>query len=314
MSWFVIGLVILFLVLEFKTSRPDGTLVKGVHPVRRMLWAIIPNRDGGVVYFDRKIRAENLEAYLEKSKARFGGDITHAGVAALNIGLAENPRMNQFVAGGRLYERKGRHVTFSMKRKAMDKKAKLAVVKLQIGDGETFEELCERINAKVNHQRSGKRTSEDKEYDLFDLLSPTLLRVANKLLRLLDYFNILPKAFIEPDGMYTSAVLANLGSLGMGPGYHHLYEHGTSPLFLMFGQITEEPVVEDGEVVVGRVLHIRFSYDERIADGLTARFGIESVARVLSDPAHWLGCIEEDGSDRRPMWPHGEAIDTGDAS
>jgi hypothetical protein len=112
--------------------------------------------------------------------------------------------------------------------------------------------------------------------------------------------------------MYTSAFLANLGSVGMGPGYHHLYEHGTCPLFLMFGKVEERPVVEDGEVKVGRVMHVRFSYDERIADGLTAKFGIESVARVLEDPERWLGCLAEDGGDAKPMWPHGEEIEVGD--
>jgi pyruvate/2-oxoglutarate dehydrogenase complex dihydrolipoamide acyltransferase (E2) component len=72
----------------------------------------------------------------------------------------------------------------------------------------------------------------------------------------------------------------------------------------MIGQIKDEPVVENGAVVPARVLHIRFSYDERIADGLTARGGIEAVARVLEDPARWLGCVAEDGSDTRPIWPH----------
>ncbi len=49
------------------------------------------------------------------------------------------------------------------------------------------------------------------------------------------------------------------------------------------------------------MLHIRFTYDERIDDGLNARFGIESVRRVLANPARYFGCIRDDGSDAFPL-------------
>jgi hypothetical protein len=101
--------------------------------------------------------------------------------------------------------------------------------------------------------------------------------------------------------MYTSIFLANLGSLDMDPGYHHLYEWGNCPLFMMVGRIQDRPVVVDGELVVRKTLHIRWSYDERIDDGLNARFGIESVKRALEDPFVFLGCLEADGSDARPL-------------
>ena len=42
--------------------------------------------------------------------------------------------------------------------------------------------------------------------------------MAANLLRVLDYFNLLPAFFIEGDGMYTSIFVANLGSVGMDPG------------------------------------------------------------------------------------------------
>src|SRR5690606_4112017 len=146
----------------------------------------------------------------------------------------------------------------SMKRKKMSKRAKLSVVKLEIRDGETFRELTERINAGIEVERSGQRTAADKEYDLFNLLPRPLLSGAARLLRALDYYGLLPYgAFIEGDGMYTSMFVANLGSLGMAPGYHHLYEWGNCPLFLMVGKIEDRVIVEDGKPVHVRVLPLR---------------------------------------------------------
>lgn len=305
------GLFVLWMVLSFKTSRPDGDLVGKVAPFRRLMFYIMAGRNESIVFFDRKIRAENLQAYLAESK-KFGANMSHMLVGAFNIGLAENPKMNQFVVGRRLYARRGRWLSFSMKRKSMSKKAKLSVVKTLMKDGETYKDMVARINDQVGVERSGKKTSADTEYDLFNLLPRPLLRGAASFLGTLDYFNLLPNFFIEGDGMYTSIFLANLGSVGMAPGYHHLYEYGTCPLFVMIGKVVEEPCVEDGKLVVGKVLTLRFSYDERIEDGLTARYGMDSVQRVLEDPARWLGCVAEDGSDTHAMYPHGVEIDLGD--
>ncbi|MCB9777969.1 MAG: 2-oxo acid dehydrogenase subunit E2 [Alphaproteobacteria bacterium] len=307
----VLVLLVVWILLELRTGRPDGTFRK-VHPFRLMMFHIMPTRNESVVYFDYAVRAEKLEAWLEKVHAH-DVHITHATVAAVNIGLAENPRMNQFVMGRRMYDRKGRWITFSMKRKKLDKQAKLSAVKLQMKDGETLGGLVERINSNIIVERSGDKTAADKEFDLFKLLPRPLLMRAPALLRWLDHYNLLPGFFIEGDGMYTSVFIANLGSLQMGAGYHHLYEWGTCPLFLMFGQTETRPVVDGDRCVPGRVLPVRFSYDERIDDGLTARDGIRSVVRVLEDPERWLGLPDADGNWSRPMWPHPEGMGPGDA-
>lgn len=306
-------LVVLWVLGHLKTSRSDGTPVR-VHPYRRLMFFIMPTRNESVVYFDWSVNAEPLLAYLEKAKARFGADITHAAVAAANLGLAESPAMNRFVSGRRIYQRNGRFLTFSMKRTARDKTAKLATVKMEMRDGETFAELCTRMNEQIGVERSGKRTHADKEFDLFNILPRPLLRGAEKLLRLLDYFNLLPYAFIKSDPLYTSIFVANLGSLDMAPGYHHLYEYGNCPLFMMVGRVEEVPAVVDGQIVVQKRLHIRYTFDERVDDGLTARFGMQTAARVLEDPERWLGCVAEDGSDTRPMWPNELAPEAGSAA
>ena len=310
MSWtaVVVVLVVVWLILGFKTSRPDGTYRKNLHPYRVLMQYIMPTRNESVVYFDSYVNAEPLMNYLTEAKKKFKVDVTHTLVAAFNVALAENPRMNQFSVGRRLYARNGRYLTFSMKREQMNKRAKLSVVKLKMLDGENFQQLCERVNGNIKVERSGQKTYADKEFDLFLFLPRPLLRGAASLLRTVDYFNLLPASFIENDGMYTSLFMANLGSLGMGPGYHHLYEWGTCPLFVMVGKIEDRPVVVDGEIVVQKTMHLRFSYDERIDDGLTARYGIDSAVRVLENPHEFLGCLADDGSDAKPMWPRdGEA-------
>lgn len=299
MAWLIVGgsLLALWVLATLKKSRPDGTFVKNLHKYRRLMAYIMPTRNESVVYFDDYARADALLEYVAEARERFHVDVTHCLVAAVGRAVAENPRMNQFVAGRRLYARKGVWLTFSMKRKKLNKRAKLAAVKIEIQPGESFESLCERVQAKIGVERSGEKTYSDKELNFFDLFPRPVLNGFVKVFRLVDYFNLLPKSFIENDGFYTSAFIANLGSLGMRAGFHHLYEWGTCPLFMMVGRIEDRPVVEDGEVVVRKMIHIRWSYDERIDDGLTANFGIVSARNVIQNPRDYLGCLAEDGSD-----------------
>ena len=98
--------------------------------------------------------------------------------------------------------------------------------------------------------------------------------------------------FIKNDGFYTSIFIANLGSLGMNAGYHHLYEYGTCPLFMMVGKIDERAVVVDGKVVPRKILPVRWTYDERIDDGLTSKYGMQSCRQALENPEEAFGPIE----------------------
>lgn len=297
--WLLCVPAVLWLLAEFKTSRPDGTLER-IHPFRRILLYLLPGRNESVVYFDAAADAEKLLTWLEGQRAaESGANMTHATIAAANIALASTPKMNRFVVGRRLYRRNARWLSFSMKRVRMDREASISTVKLQMRDGETFPELVARMNGGIGEERSGRKTRTDKEIDLFNLFPRPILRFGAWLLRAADHYNLLPRWYIDGDPLFTSIFVANLGSLGMGPGYHHLFEYGTCPLFIMIGKVEERVVARDGVITSRRFLPLRFTYDERIEDGLNARFGIDTFVEVLEDPARWF--------EQGPLWPRADA-------
>lgn len=298
----ILGIIsgVLFLawvLVNMKTSRPDGKLVKNLHPYRKIMTYIMPTRNEAVVYFEEFIDAEPILSYLEKAGEKFDVDFTHAIVAACGLGFVENPAMNQFVAGYNMYQRNKVFLSFAMKRKQKDKAAKLSTVKQELKPGMNFRQFCEEVNSQINRERSGQRTYADKEFDLFNAIPRPIYFRAQRLFRQLDYWNLLPASFIENDPLYTSMFVANLGSLDMGAGFHHLYEWGTCPIFMMVGKLEERVVAENGEIVIKKGIPIRFSYDERIDDGLTAGQGIKTFKEVLESPEATLGCLADDESD-----------------
>lgn len=297
MLWIpLVCVAVLWLLAEMKTSRSDGTLLQ-VHPIRRIMLFLMPTRAESIVFFDATADAEALEAFLANPPAE-GAHVTHVTVAAAAIALAATPKMNRFVKAGRLYQRNSRQLSFSLKRVRLDKEAAISTVKLTMPDGETFAELVGRVQASVKVERSGTKTHTDKEIDFFNLLPRPVLRAGVVILGWLDDHNLLPASFIGPDPLYTSIFIANLGSLGMAAGYHHLFEYGSCPLFIMIGQVEERVVARDGVPTVRRVLPVRFTYDERIEDGLNARFGIDRFIRILEDPARYLAS--------GPLWPRAD--------
>lgn len=283
--------LLVFTGLEWRTARPDGTLLS-VHPYRRVMWYIMRRRNESVVYWDFDVNVDKLLPYLAEAKVAFGATPTHAIVAAVGIALHEHPKMNRFVSGKRLYKRNGAWISFSMKRVQMDKEAKLAVVKQEFVEGMTFRDLCSQTAEQIVDNRSGRKTYADKELGLFDKLPRVVFDVSHRVFELADYLNLLPGAFIERDPMFSSVFVSNLGSMGIDAGYHHLYEWGNCPIFLMIGKV-EDRAVRDGDGTKWvKSMRIRVTFDERINDGLSAFRGVESIKRVLEDPYAELGPIE----------------------
>lgn len=293
-TWIVIVTVLfvlslLWLFLQSKTSRPDGKLAS-VHPYRRMMPVIMPTRNESVVYFEHFIDATRLLEYLEEHRATLQCNISHVIVAAVAAGFHAHPRLNRFVVGQRIYQREGVWLSFSMKRAKLNAQAKIATVKLEVPAQMSLASLCEAVNAKINYERSDEETYLDKELSLFFKLPHFILARAAKLLFWANDKNLLPASFIRDDSMFTGAFVANLGSLGMDSGFHHLYEWGTCPLFIMVGKIRPHTFYdEEGSAQTKPALHIRFTYDERVEDGLSAGRGLEAMARSLEDPASVFG-------------------------
>jgi hypothetical protein len=121
-------------------------------------------------------------------------------------------------------------------------------------------------------------------------LPAPLLRLAVRLQRVLDGWNLLPWALIKDDPLYASAFIANLGSVGLDAAYHHLYDYGTIPIFVTMGRVQRAPLVrDDGSVASDEVFRLRYTYDERVEDGFYAARALERLAACLADPRELSG-------------------------
>ncbi len=263
-------------------SRPDGTLAKDVAPFRRMMPFIMPTRNESAVYFEQMIDLTKTLAFIEKWNAGHSEKkvtVFHVFLWAVVKGISERPRLNRFVMGSKIWQRDGLYVSYAAKKKLEDG-APLAVLKRKFDPTATFEQLVDHIYGDVKEGRSDKKSHVDKELSIFLSLPAPILRLGVKLVRWLDSWNLLPGSFIHPDPMYTSIFIANLGSVKLDSAYHHLYEWGNCPFFAALGR-TQDVVTPTGSK---RMCSIKYSFDERVEDGLYCAKGLELVRGHLEDP------------------------------
>ncbi|MBQ3496820.1 MAG: 2-oxo acid dehydrogenase subunit E2, partial [Oscillospiraceae bacterium] len=95
----------------------------------------------------------------------------------------------------------------------------------------------------------------------------------------------MPASFIATDPYYSSAVLSNLGSIGLHAGYHHLTNWGTCSVFCAVGQIKKRPFYnEDGSVEMKESIDIGLTIDERVADGYYYSRTVKLLRTLLENP------------------------------
>lgn len=272
--------------------RCDGELVKNIDPIRRMMPFIMRGRNDSIIYHTTQWDIAEARAWLRHyNRARRSGTpatLFHLVAYACIKMLHARPGLNRFVSGGRIYQRKGVWLSFAAKIRFTDE-APLTTVKLPFPAGINFDECVEMIAQAVNAGRSGRVSRTEAEVRFLTRLPAPLLRAVIAAVRGLDRCNLLPAVLIEPDPLYSSMFLANLGSIHIDNAYHHLYEHGTCSLFGVVGAVRKTLVPgRDGQPEVRQVLQAQWSFDERVNDGFYCVESLEMLRRVLENPQRYV--------------------------
>lgn len=260
--------------------RPDASLARDLPAIRRFMPFVSPRRNDSLVYFTNDLSVEAALAFLEERNRRRPADkpmtLFHLLLRALVRMLDERPRLNRFTAGGRVWQRDGVWITFSAKR-VFDDQSPIITVKRRFDPGETLDQMVDGLHAGLSEGRSGRKSSSDREMDLLLRLPAPLVRLVVALARGIDALGLLPASMIRSDPMFASAFVANLGSVGLEAGYHHLWEYGNIPIFCVLGRLKPGP---DGR----RVVTLKWSYDERVEDGLYCARSLEILRELVEAP------------------------------
>ncbi|MCL2069079.1 MAG: hypothetical protein FWH00_04185, partial [Oscillospiraceae bacterium] len=100
-------------------------------------------------------------------------------------------------------------------------------------------------------------------------------------IKMLDKWGILPRKIIRLSPFHTSIFISNLASLKMNHVYHHLYEFGTTSMFITLGM--PRRVSGKGDET-RRVITFGASIDDRVSTGAAWSRGFFELKKMLENP------------------------------
>ena len=216
-----------------------------------------------ITHVDRYIRQKRKEGLKD-----FG--ITHVLLAAYVRGIAKYPQVNRFISGQKVYSR-GEDIQYCMViKKEMSVDAPDTSIKVHLNPHDTITDVYNKLNAAVE---GVKKTAEldsslDNLLKVFTYIPSLVMKFTVWFLKLLDYFGLLPAFLLELSPFHGTLFFTSMGSLGIRPIYHHLYDFGNLPVFGAFGCKRRAYELDDeGNVNQRKYVDMTFVTDERICDG-----------------------------------------------
>ena len=269
------------------SKRWDGRLVHEVDPFQRVIPYVMRTRTDSLNLFEESIQCEGMDAYIAKQAAcgyRF--TYMHITIAALVRLMALRPQLNRFVVRGRIYTRPKIWVSFVV-HQSLRSDAAGTTIKLCFEGTETIREIAEQVDEAILRETTKKTESNatDKLAGVIMSIPGPLIRLTINTLMFMDRHNMLPKSIIEASPFHTSLFLTNLRSLGINHIFHHVYEFGTTGLFVAIGKEKNTPMLQGNEIVRRKCMGFGLVSDERFCDGLYFARSLKMLKKYFNDPS-----------------------------
>lgn len=251
-------------------DRKEGRLLRSLPAFAKFVPFIMPTRNDACNQYEESFEVSDVDRRLRKLRVDGykGIGILHFIIAAYIRGVSMLPGMNRFVVGRRIYARDNIEVVMTVKRSlAID--ATKTTIKVVFEPTDTIFDVYRKMNEKIDEIKTVEGNNNTEDVAEAMCKAPRfLLRFALTILRIMDYFGWLPQSLLDASPFHGSMIITDLGSLRIGPIYHHIYNFGTLPVFISFGAKRHAYELDrHGNMVDRKYVDCKFVMDERTVDG-----------------------------------------------
>ena len=271
-------------------DRRDGYYLKDIDSMHVIMPYVMPHRSANEAVVGEVFDISALNEYITARNAQ-NPDLKytwfHVICAALAKVLILRPKMNYFISGYRMYERKNIEVAFTVKRKFEDNSEETLAKFIVDRDGKSLvEQVHSFVQDVVTRVRVHNKTvGITNEFNFYQVLPRPIFRFFVWCLKVLEYFGIYPKSMAKDDPCYCSVYITNLGSIKLSADYHHLFEWGNNSFFVVIGEKKKRPFWnEDGTYELKDTIKLSLTIDERIADGYYYSKSLKLLKYLLLHP------------------------------
>ena len=264
--------------------RADGKRVRKADPMYTVVPYIMNKRNDAMNMTTVDIPVEPIQDYIN-AKRKEGVRLSHMSVvtaAYLRIAY-EFPLLNNFIVNKKIYTHNDFKVAMVVLTSLVTEEETMSKVQFELDDN--IFEVNEKIDVYVetNRQVSAKNNTDKMISFLVSL--PGVCNIAVGICKLLDRYGLLPKFITDLSPFHASLTITNLASIRTNHIYHHIYNFGTTSVFIAMGQNREVPKKKNGEMVFEKCIPLGVVMDERICSGLYFAKAFKAFKNYLANPA-----------------------------
>lgn len=265
----------------------EGRRLKTIDPMNMVSTFIMVNRNGATNLFKEKLDIGVAEEYIRKKRKEGlkGFGMLHLFIAAYVRTVSQRPGINRFIRGQRVYARNSIEVEMTIK-KELRLDAPETCIKAEYKPDATADEVYHQFNNLVDtYKKTDDESGLDSLIRVLNYIPGIFLKFIVHLLKTMDYFGLLPRFLTKLSPFHASLFITSMGSLGIPPIFHHLYDFGNLPIFISYGAKYEETYLDKkGELKTRRCIDFTVVSDERICDGHYYASAFKYMKSILANP------------------------------
>ncbi len=278
-------------------KRYDGVKVKDIDIIEKAGPYFMPQRNDATNYYAREIDCAPVDDFVKEQK-KINGEFysyTEILIAACMRMLYERPKTNRFINDCVIYQRKKVWISITVKKSLTDDGEEV-VLKMPFTGRESLPEVKKIFREELARTcATGAEVHETtKTAGFLTKLPNWLFKFAMWLVRFLDRHNCMPKSLIDASPFHTSLFITDLRSIKLDKIYHHLYNFGTTSIFVAMGKVNQTPVAtKEGEIKIEKRMGFGFSLDDRICDGLYYKRSVDVMFKYFTNPSLMMERLPE---------------------
>lgn len=263
--------------------RADGKRAKGLSAIERATPYIMSKRVDAQNYVTEYVDEEVVKDYIRTVRRERGVRMTRMAVviAAYYLAALQHPYINRFVMNGHIYDRNHFCVSFVMLKSDPEGRGIQTTVKVYFTPEDNVFTINQKINEAIEENSKPTTRNNTDKFAAFMFSVPFLPNLAVGFVKLLDKFGLLPRFLIDLSPFHTSMFITNLASINTTHIYHHVYEFGTTSVFISVGKSI--PNYLTGELDK-KLMPISVVMDERICTGHHYALFNKTMQRYLRNP------------------------------
>ena len=192
-------------------DRNDGYRLRTLDPFYNFIPFIMARRSDAWTLFEDAVEITDTDRWLrEKRKEGYKGlGYLHLFIAAYVRVVSQRPMVNRFVCGRRIYARNNIEIVMAVRR-GMSSEAGETTIKVVFEPTDTVFDVYNKMEAAINEIKNGEEDNGTEAFARIATKLPRfLLNFAIWLLKVMDYFGLIPMSLLNVSPFHGSMIITD---------------------------------------------------------------------------------------------------------